>query len=98
MIFSKPQILMHKKFQAAFIASLSALFGIFGPALAEATTFWIALGMITPAEWAIILGPVLVAIGAQGWADSGKEAAKINNGNGRQTTWEGPDKVLEKKE
>lgn len=81
MKFSKPKILMHKKFQAAFIASLSALFGIFGPALAEATTFWMALGMITSAEWMVILGPIMIAIGAQGWADSGKEAAKIRNEN-----------------
>lgn len=74
----KPKILDHKKFQAAFLASISALFGIFGPALAESATFWIALGSISPAEWALILGPIMIAIGAQGWADSGKEAAKIN--------------------
>lgn len=73
-----PKILMHKKFQAAFFAFLTALFGILGPALAESATFWIALGSITSAEWALILGPILMAIGAQGWADSGKEAAKIH--------------------
>lgn len=77
MKFDKPQILNHKKFQAAFITAIAALFGILGPALAESSTFWIALGSITPAEWTIIIGPILVAIGAQGWADSGKEAAKI---------------------
>ncbi len=78
MKLTKPQILNHKKFQAAFFASLTALFGIFGSALTESATFWQALGSITPAEWGLILGPILVAIGAQGWADSGKEAAKIN--------------------
>jgi len=76
----RPVILTHKKFQAGFLASISALFGIFGSALAESATFWIALGSITPAEWVIILGPIMVAIGAQGWADSGKEAAKIKEG------------------
>ncbi len=80
MKMSKPKIFDHKKFQAAFFASLAALFGILGPALAESTTFWIALGSITSAEWTLILGPILVAIGAQGFADSGKEAAKINSG------------------
>lgn len=74
---SKPPIFGHKKFQAAFFAFLTALFGILGPAMAESTTFWIALGSVTPGEWALILGPILVAIGAQGWADSGKEAVKI---------------------
>lgn len=74
----KPPIFNHKKFQAASFAFLAALFGILGPAMAESTTFWLALGSITPAEWTLILGPILVAIGAQGWADSGKEAAKIN--------------------
>lgn len=82
MKFTKPQIFDHKKFQAAFFASLTALFGILGPALAESATVWIALGSLTPTEWALILGPILVAIGAQGWADSGKEAAKIKNGMG----------------
>lgn len=77
----KPQILNHKKFQAAFFTFLAALFGILGPALAESPTFWIALGSISPAEWTLILGPILVAIGAQGFADSGKEAAKIKNGD-----------------
>ena len=84
-----PKIFDHKKFQAAAFAALTALFGIFGPALAE-STFWIALGSVTPAEWALILSPILVAIGAQGWADSGKEAAKINNSNGRQIIWNEP--------
>ncbi len=73
-----PKMLMHKKFQAAFFAFLTVLFGILGPAMAESATFWIALGSVSPAEWALILGPILVAIGAQGWADSGKEAAKIH--------------------
>lgn len=72
-----PKILTHKKFQAAFMASLTALFGIFGPALAASTSLWMALGSITPSEWALILGPIMIAIGAQGWADAGKEAAKI---------------------
>lgn len=74
-----PTILTHKKFQAAVFASLTALLGILGPALAVSATFWIALGSITSAEWVVILGPIMVAIGAQGWADSGKEAAKIRN-------------------
>lgn len=80
----RPKIFNHKKFQAAFFAFMTALFGILGPAIAEATTFWQALGMITPAEWALILGPILVAIGAQGWADAGKEAAKIKNGHNKE--------------
>lgn len=84
----KPRIFDHKKFQAAFFATLTALFGIFGPALAESPTFWIALGSITPGEWAVILGPIMIAIGAQGWADSGKEAAKIKASSAQKTMQE----------
>jgi len=76
----KPKIFDHKKFQAGFFGFLTALFGILGPALAESPTIWIALGSITPTEWMIILGPIMLAIGAQGWADNGKEAAKIMKG------------------
>lgn len=78
-----PQVWKHKKFQVGIVTTLSLLFGILGPEMAEATTFWHALGAITPDEWLVIIGPVLAAIGFQGFADWGKEAAKIKeNSNG----------------
>lgn len=87
----KAKIFTHKKFQAAIVTTLSLLFVQLGPAIAESTTFWIALGSITPGEWLLIIGPILTAIGAQGLADSGKEAAKIRNNNGQRPTVAGED-------
>lgn len=80
MKLATPKIWGHKKFQVAIITTLSLLFAQLGPVLAESATFWVALGSITPAEWLLIIGPILAAIGAQGFADIGKEAAKIKNG------------------
>lgn len=80
MKISKPKIFNHKKFQIGIFTMLGLLFAQLGPALAESTTFWSALGSITPAEWLLIIGPILTAIGAQGFSDMGKEAAKIENG------------------
>lgn len=79
-----PEIWKHKKFQAGIISTLSLLFGILGPAMALADTFWLALASITPQEWLLIVGPVLSAIGFQGFADWGKEAAKIKESNNGQ--------------
>lgn len=79
-----PQVWKHKKFQVGIITALGLLFGILGPEMAEATSFWQALGAITPEEWLLIVGPILTAIGFQGFADWGKEAAKIKeSGNGQ---------------
>jgi len=78
------QVWQHKKFQVGIVTTLSLLFGILGPAMVEAATFWQALGAITPEEWLLIIGPILAAIGFQGFADWGKEAAKIKEaGNGQ---------------
>lgn len=72
-----PSIFTHKKFQAGIATTLSLLLAQLGSALAASSTFWAAIGSITPQEWLLIIGPVMIAIGAQGFADSGKEAAKI---------------------
>ncbi len=75
-----PKIWNHKKFQAGIVTALTLLVGILGPALEASPTFWAAVGSITPAEWLLIVGPILTAILGQGVADIGKEAAKIKNG------------------
>lgn len=76
-----PKIWLHKKFQAAIVTSLTLLLAHLGPALEISATFWTAVGSISPTEWLIIIGPILTAIGVQGIADFGKEAAKIKNGD-----------------
>lgn len=76
---TKPEMLKHKKFQAGIIATLVLLLAQLGPALEISPTFWTAVGSISPTEWFLIIGPILTAIGFQGVADIGKEAAKINN-------------------
>lgn len=78
MNFSTPKIWLHKKFQAGIVTSLTLLLAHLGPALEVSATFWAAVGSISPTEWIIIAGPILTAIGFQGIADFGKEAAKIN--------------------
>ncbi len=79
-----PEVWKHKKFQVGIVSTLALLFGILGPEMAAADTFFLALSAITPDEWLVIIGPVLAAIGFQGFADWGKEAAKIKeNSNGQ---------------
>jgi hypothetical protein len=68
-----PDLLTHKKFQAGIIASLIIFVGMFFTALAATGDVALALGMV---EWAIVMAPTMVAIGAQGVADVGKERAK----------------------
>lgn len=75
-----PKIWNHKKFQAGIVTALMLLLAQLGPALEASPTFWTAVGSISPAEWLLIIGPILTAIGFQGVADIGKEAAKIKNG------------------
>ncbi len=77
---SMPQIWEYKKFQAGIVSSLMLLLAQLGPALEVSATFWAAVGSITPSQWWLIIGPILAAIGFQGVADIGKEAAKIKNG------------------
>ena len=60
----------HKKFQAALIASLVALLGGYSTGLAESGDFLQALARV---DWTAVIVPWLVAIGAQGVADFGKE-------------------------
>ena len=69
-------MLKHKKFQAALVASLTVFFGSYFSALASTGDFIEALALV---EWVVVMAPWVVAIGAQGVADVGKEAAKINN-------------------
>lgn len=54
-----------KKFVAAYLSTLAAAVAHLGFSVPIATIL-------------VILSPIMIAIGAQGWADSGKEAAKIN--------------------
>ena len=62
-----------KKFSAGIVGSLVILAGQFFPAWAQTGDVVQALAMV---DWAIVSGPLLVAIGAQGLADFGKEKAK----------------------
>ena len=64
----------HKKFKAALAASLIALFGGLSSGLAESGDFVSALIHV---DWTMVITPWLVAIGAQGIADHGKEKAII---------------------
>lgn len=59
-------LLSSKKFLAAVAAAVLALIGFY-------------LGMSTE-QIAIITGPLMVYVGAQGLADFGKEKAKAQNG------------------
>jgi hypothetical protein len=70
-----PQILKHKKFQAGLGMSLLIFLGQFFPAFAETGNALLALAEI---DWYVVAGPLGLSTLAQGWADSGKEAAKIN--------------------
>lgn len=67
-------MLQHKKFQAAIVASLLALLGGLSPAFTDGVSLVDALLTI---DWNLVIAPWLVAIGAQGVADLGKERAKI---------------------
>ncbi len=69
------EMLKHKKFQGALVASLTVLFGSYASGLASTGNFAEALSLV---EWVAVIAPWVVAIGAQGVADVGKEAAKIN--------------------
>lgn len=64
----------HKKFQAALLASLIALFGGYASGLAKANDFVLAL---TYVDWTNVIIPWLFAIAGQAAADLGKEKAKI---------------------
>lgn len=79
MKMNKPEIFNHKKFQAGIVTTLTLLLAHLGPALEVSTTFWAAVGSISPTEWLIIIGPILTAIGVQGLADIGKEAEKVKS-------------------
>lgn len=67
-----------KKSRLALIGSLIALFGGLATGLAETGDLLSALIYV---EWQLVITPWLLAIGAQGIADFGKEKAKIENGN-----------------
>ena len=64
----------HKKFKAALVASLIVLLGGYSTGLAESSDFVAALVHV---DWTGVIVPWLVAIGAQGIADHGKEKAII---------------------
>ncbi|KKL04891.1 hypothetical protein LCGC14_2611530 [marine sediment metagenome] len=68
----------HKKFRAAGLASTVALVGQFGAGLAETGDWGGALIFV---DWNLVVGPWLIAIGAQGVADLGKEKAKVEAEN-----------------
>lgn len=70
-------ILKHKKFQAALVSSLVIFLGQYLPSMAGGGA-WQGLALV---DWALVTAPIMVAIGAQGIADFGKEAKKIENGN-----------------
>lgn len=78
-----PTILKHKKFQAGITTALILLGTQLAPAMSEHSSFMLALGSISISEWWVIIAPVLTAIGFQGVADIGKEAAKINQSNSK---------------
>lgn len=56
------------------IESKKFVAGVLGTIAAGAGHFGFGVDVSTMLE---ILSPLMIAIGAQGWADSGKEAAKI---------------------
>ena len=72
-----PDIFTHKKFQVGISTFLLLFFTHLVPVLQKSSTFASALELITVEQWFLIIAPLLVAIGAQGWADNGKEATKI---------------------
>lgn len=68
------ELFKRKKFQAALIASLAAFLGQYAAGLATTGDYAAALATV---NWDIVAAPWLVAIGAQGLADLGKEKAKL---------------------
>lgn len=68
-----PRVLTHKKFQAGIGTSLVIFLGQFFPALAEGRPVVAALASI---DWWQVAAPMMTAIGAQGFADFGKERSK----------------------
>jgi hypothetical protein len=63
-------LLLSKKFVVAMLAAAGAVAMYFG---------W----NVDPAKIALFISPLMIFVGAQGWADSGKEAAAIN----QSTEW-----------
>ena len=68
------EMFKHKKFQAALIASLIALFGGYSTGLAESGDFAKALAFV---DWMAVAAPWGAAILGQGIADFGKEKEKV---------------------
>lgn len=75
-----PEVFTHKKFQVGISTFVLLFFTHLAPALENSLTFSSALGTITVEQWLLIISPLLAAVGFQGIADIGKEAAKVRNG------------------
>ncbi len=75
-----PEVFTHKKFQVGISTFVMLFLTHLMPALEASPTFASALGAITPEQWLLIISPLLTAVGFQGIADIGKEAAKVKNG------------------
>jgi len=73
----------HKKFQAGFVTAIAVLLGQLFPVYAETGSFVLALGGV---NWLEVSAPVMAAIGAQGFADWGKEKVKVLNDGERFST------------
>lgn len=69
------ELFSHKKFKAAAISSLAAFLGEYGAALA--TTYGDFLQALSLVNWSLVVAPWMVAIGAQGIADHGKERERV---------------------
>lgn len=69
-----PELFKHKKFQAGFVLAVAIFLGQLSPGIAETGDVWQALAGV---NWLEVAAPVLTAIGAQGFADFGKERAKV---------------------
>jgi hypothetical protein len=75
------ELFQHKKFRAALLASLAAFLGEYAAALATTYgDFWQALSLV---NWTLVTAPWMVAIGAQGIADHGKERAKVETSHAK---------------
>lgn len=69
------EALDHKKFAMAVLMAIIAFLGQFFTALAQ---FGDVVQALAAVDWAVVVAPITVAIGAQGLADLGKERAKID--------------------
>ena len=77
----------HKKFRVGILASLFAFIGQVSSGVAlvlnspsiEPTLVKMLAISLDGVDWYIVLGPILVAIGAQGISDFGKESASELN-------------------